>query len=89
MDIYDGPFPIEETLCKDCVHRLSRILIPIDFESLGIDPDKYGFNDEECDEFSMEQHVCLVSNEDLETIVLKCTHFKNKNSGNLLGNNFF
>lgn len=89
MEIYDEPFPLDETMCKDCAHRLSRILVPIDFDALGIDPEQYGFNEDSNEEFTMEQHICLVSNEDLETIVLKCTHYKSKNEVNLLGRNLF
>ena len=70
---YTGPFPLKNTLCKDCSKRFSRIIVPLDYESYGIDLDEYDL--EEGEDLLVEQHMCLISREDLDGIVKKCNHY--------------
>lgn len=73
-NITADPFPMEETLCKNCEHRFSRVLLPIDYEMYDIDLDEFDLDDDE--DLLIEQHICLASNQDLEGIVKECNKFK-------------
>lgn len=64
---------IENSLCKECVHRISREIKPLESaiefweESLGI---------EITSETILETHCCIILNMDLDHIVLKCSKFE-------------
>jgi hypothetical protein len=73
-NITADPFPMEDTLCKNCEHRFSRVLLPIDYEMYDIDLDEFDLDDDE--DLLIEQHICLASNQDLEGIVTECNKFK-------------
>jgi hypothetical protein len=81
IDTYGEPFPLDETLCGKCVYRLSRIMIPLDLESYGIDDEclsKLEIDaDDEDNEILVEQHICLILQRDLDGIVTDCNFFKN------------
>ena len=84
-DITAEPFPMEETLCKNCEYRFSRVLIPLDYEVYDIDVNEYDL--EEGEDLLIEQHVCLASNQDLDGIVTECNKFKENGSESLFVNN--
>ena len=70
-------FPLSETLCKDCAHRQSKTIIPIDPEMYGLDDETlYTMGIGEDDEIIIEQHTCLISNQDMDYIVLECNSYK-------------
>ena len=71
----DNDFPLELSLCNDCVHRFSRFLIPMDYESYGISLED--FDDiADGDEIIIEQHICLISQQDLDGVVKECNKYK-------------
>lgn len=72
------PFEIiNKSLCGTCAHRFSRLIEPATdeyrdyiFEKLGIDE----YDDDL--ELFIEQHRCLIADEDLEGVVHDCNMYK-------------
>ena len=74
IEIYDGSFPIEHSLCFTCEHRLTRIIVPISYESFGIDIDDYELKENEL--LRVEQHICLkVSDMEYLGLVTECNQY--------------
>lgn len=73
-DYKAGLFPMDETLCRDCSHRFSRIIQPLDYESWGIDPDVIDDIDPN-EDILVEQHTCLITQQDLDGMVRECNRF--------------
>lgn len=73
---YSGVFPLEDSLCLNCNNRFSRTMIPLDYEVFNINVEDFDLEDGE--DLFIEQHICLVSQEDLEGMVTECSHFKTK-----------
>lgn len=85
---YGELFPIKDTICKDCVHRISRIIVPLDPDTFGLDEeilDDMGIGENE--DVIIEQHTCLISQQDMDYLVKECTQFRDKNDGALFKNN--
>jgi len=73
---YGEVFPIEETICKDCIYRMSRMIIPLDPESFGIDEeDLEDMGLKEDEDIIMEQHTCLITGQDMDFLVKACTKY--------------
>ena len=85
-EIEDGVFPLEDSLCYECTHRFSRVFIPLDYESYGINLDDFDLAEGE--PLEIEQHTCMALNQDLDCVVFKCNKFLHENSNNTLINNF-
>lgn len=71
--IHTDDFPIEDTMCRDCEHRMSKLVVPIDLETFGIEEDEYDLEDDE--ELQVEIHTCLVLGQDMDFVVRECTHY--------------
>ena len=74
-EFHDEEFPLDETLCKDCVYRMSKVISPLDPEDFGItesDLEEMGIDED--GELMIEQHTCLVSNTDMDYLVKECNH---------------
>ena len=85
-DFHDEDFPLDDTLCKDCIYRMSRVITPLDPEDFGIsdaDLEEMGLDEDE--ELMVEQHTCLISNTDMDYLVRECSHYRS----NMEGNAFF
>ena len=83
-------FPLDDTLCKNCVNRMSRELNPIDLEDFDLDLSENDVEDiDNGEELIVEEHTCLILNQDMFYIVKSCTHFKNKNDVSLFSTNSF
>jgi hypothetical protein len=80
-------FPIDETLCKDCIFRVSRAFIPLDYESYGLDINDFDL--EEGEPLEIEQHVCLITMQDMDYVVKECNKFSAGDEDSLLHNNIF
>jgi hypothetical protein len=81
-------FPIDDTICKDCSYRMSRLVAPLDIEDYGISEDIMKDMDlSDNDEVMLEQHTCLVIQEDMDYLVRECTHFKDKREVSLFSSN--
>jgi len=70
-----GVFPMDDTICKDCSHRLSRVIIPLDYELFDIDISTLDI--EEGEEVLIEQHICMILQDDLNGVVQECNKFAN------------
>ena len=76
---YGEVFPIDDTICKDCIHRVSRIIVPLDPEEFGLDEEAIKEMDLSEDEtIVIEQHTCLITNQDMDYLVKGCTKFCEK-----------
>ena len=82
---YGDMFPIDETLCKDCTHRMSIVMVPLDPELYGVLAEEL----EDDDELMVEQHTCLVSGQDMDYIVTYCNHFESTCENQLIKNRLF
>ena len=78
---YGEVFPLEDTICKNCVHRISRIIVPLDPESFGLDEEVLsymGIQDNE--DVIIEQHTCLITQQDMDYIVRECSQYADDNT---------
>lgn len=81
-------FPMDHTLCRDCINRMSRELNPIDLDDFDLSEDDIEDIDNG-EELVIEEHTCLVLNQDMFYLVKSCTHFKNKKDVSLFSTNSF
>jgi hypothetical protein len=89
-EIYSDNFPLNETICKNCAFRLSRIVSPIDPTSFGIsEEDLIEMDVSEDEEINIEAHTCLILHSDMDYIVKDCSHFRKMEAGSILINNPF
>lgn len=86
-DVFDsGMFPLEDSLCYKCAHRCSRVFIPLDYESYGINLDDFDLEDDE--PLEIEQHTCLILNQDLDCVMTECSKFLDVDDQSRLITNF-
>jgi hypothetical protein len=77
-EIFSNDFPMDETLCRDCAYRMSKVISPVNPEAFGFDPEDLEELDlEDGEELIVEQHTCLINHQDMDYIVKDCSHFKN------------
>ena len=87
-EIYNSNFPIDETICKDCVFRMSKLITPVDLESFGLnEEDLEDIDIEDGEDLLIEQHTCLISHSDMDYIVKSCNHFKSTTNDSFFINN--
>ena len=76
-EIYSDSFPLDETICKHCIYRMSKLITPIDPEEFGLSEEDIEQLDlPEGEELTVEQHTCLINYQDMDYIVKECNHFK-------------
>lgn len=79
--VYGETFPLDFSMCKNCTHLLSRVIVPTDIESFGIDEEMIKDWDIPDDEdIILLQHTCLVLQQDMDYIVKECSHFEDVNN---------
>ena len=84
-------FPLKESKCYNCIYRVSRALLPLDLEEFGLTSehlDKLGIDENE-ETIIVEQHSCLVLQEDMDYIVYECNFHKLTKENSLLLNSLF
>jgi hypothetical protein len=87
-EIYSDNFPLEETICRNCVYRVSRLITPIDPESFGLtEEDVEEMDIPEGHDIMVEQHTCMILQSDMDYIVKDCNHFKDANGGSFFISN--
>jgi hypothetical protein len=88
---YSEEFPMEETLCKNCIFKMSRLIVPIDLETFGLEDNVVNelLSESEDETVQIEQHTCLVNQQDMDFVVVECSHFKEKTDLSLFKNNPF
>ena len=65
---------VDKSLCKHCVYRIERTIIPTDEEVYPIDRDELDI--EEGAIITLTQNICVVLDDDLEScIVVECNKF--------------
>ena len=69
-------FPLENSLCKNCTHRVSRLIVPLDYEDYDVDPNDFDLDEDE--ELYIEQHMCLILQQDMDSIIIECSHYSDK-----------
>jgi hypothetical protein len=66
---------MNDSICKHCQHRVTRVLIPHDCADYGINVDKdLGAAGTSC--VVLEHHLCIELDVDLDCDVLECPRFK-------------
>lgn len=85
-EITEGVFPLEDSLCLTCYHRLSRVFIPLNYADYDINI--HDFDLAEGEPLEIEQHTCMVLNQDLDCVVSHCNKFRPNPEGNDLISNF-
>jgi len=60
---------------------MSKLVVPIDLETFGIEEDEYDLEEDE--ELQVEIHTCLVLNQDMDFVVRECSHFSPIENGNV------
>ena len=86
--IHDEDFPLDETICKNCIYRMSKLITPIDPEEFGLSEEYLDQLDLEDDEsIAIEQHTCLINYQDMDYIVMECNHFRSIESESFFRNN--
>ncbi len=88
INTHSNLFPMDETICKVCSYRMSRLVVPLELDDFGIseeDLKDIELNDD--DEIMVEQHTCLIIQEDMDYLVRECTHFKDKREVSLFTSN--
>ena len=77
VDFISTNFPLDETICKHCAFRMSKVITPVDPEAFGLtEEDLEELNLAEDEDIDVEQHTCLISHQDMDYIVKDCNHFK-------------
>jgi hypothetical protein len=74
VEFFSGEFPIVESLCFTCEHRASRVIEPLDYESIGLDLSQ--FDIEEGEQIRIEQHTCVVLMQDMDYLVTECNKYR-------------
>lgn len=82
----ESVFPLDDSLCKHCDNRLSRIVIPLDYEFYGINIEDFDLDEGES--LEVEQHTCLELGQDLDAVVIACNKYVNSADSQGLINNF-
>lgn len=81
INITEGEFPLDQTLCMDCEYRLSKVIIPLDYDDFDIDIDALEDPDEDIE---ISQHSCLKTGQDMNYLVIECSKYTPEKKGNLL-----
>jgi len=72
-----NPFDIlRESRCYNCKHRLSRILEPVSQEDKEYYMDILNIEDADDYDLYIEQHKCLMTDEDLDGVIRECNKFE-------------
>lgn len=89
INVYnDDEFSLNDSLCKDCTFRMSRVVKPLNLETFGItEEDLKELDLEDDDEILIEQHICLVTQDEMDYSVKKCNYFKEKKEVSLFSSN--
>jgi len=87
----DGPKFLEESICKDCVHKIRRVVVPTDITGWNVDlynEEEYLEAVENGEQIKFEHIMCAKLHIDLDHIVAECDCFKHKvcDDGKLIRN---
>ena len=79
MYVHGMPFPIERSACSKCINLMRRVIIPTDLELYGIEEKsiREDLSIPDGDDIRLFQFICLVNNQELDSIIIKCNYFEN------------
>ena len=81
---------LEGSLCASCIHRVSRLIEPMTEEFIDYVLDKMGVDSVEDDvELLVEQHMCLITGDELDGIVHNCNKYVSSTSRSIIRENIF
>lgn len=66
---------INNSLCGTCAHRFSKLIEPVTEEFRDYILEKLNIEEDENLELFIEQHRCLITDEDIEGIVHECNRY--------------
>ena len=75
---------IYKSKCFTCQHRLSRLVEPITQEDREYYLEFMDIDDTDSYDLYIEQHKCLMTDEDLDGIILECNKYKMLNDFKLI-----
>ena len=84
---------LDNSICRNCANRISRIYVPFNFENLGFTEEELEeikrLDEEENTPITVEEHICSVLYEQLDCEVVQCNKFKKIGTDNLINPLFF
>ncbi len=81
-------FPMNETLCRSCHNRMYRLVVPLDIADFGLDEDDILSMDlDEGYDILIEQHTCLVLQQDMDYLVKECSHYRDRQDVSIFRSN--
>lgn len=81
---------LEDSMCVNCVHRITRLIEPMTEDFIEYVLDKMGVDEFEDDaELLIEQHRCIITGEDIDGIVHSCNKYAPLASTFLIRENIF
>jgi len=81
---------LEGSLCASCIHRVSRLIEPMTEEFIDYVLDKMGEEGIDDDvELLVEQHMCLVTGDELDGIVHDCNKYTSSASSSIIRENIY
>jgi hypothetical protein len=75
---------IYESKCFTCRHRLSRVIKPVTQEDKEYYLDLMDIDDQDSTDLYIEQHRCLMTDEDLDGVILECNQYERANDFKLI-----
>jgi hypothetical protein len=77
---------LQNSKCRNCVHRLTRVIEPITAEDIEYYCSLVDMEMDDDYDLFIEQHKCLLTGEDLDGIIVDCSKFEPSNKYVLLHN---
>ncbi len=85
--VYPDPLYTGNNVCSDCEHRFSRIIVPADYDRYDIDIDSLEIPEGKT--LVVEQHICLILQEDIDGEVRACNYYNPRNDVGFFSRNPF
>lgn len=76
---------LNESKCYNCKHRLSRIVKPLTQEDKEYYMDVLDIDNVDDYELYLEQHKCLLTDEDIDGIIQECNRYEPIVTNRLIG----
>ncbi len=70
--------------CLTCIHRISRIVEPLTQEDMEYYLDMIGVDAEDTLDITLEQHKCMLTDEQIDGIIRECNQYSIASRFNLI-----
>ncbi len=67
---------IRNSKCKDCIHRLTRVVEPVLKEDREYYISMLDIDDSNDYDISIEQNICLLTDEELDGVIRECSRYE-------------